>query len=331
VLVVDDDPEVNKALKRLLSRGGFRVLTAPGPMEAISILRKQEVAVAVVDQMMPGMTGIELLSLIRQSWPATVGMLITASNDIQVAAEAINRHLVHYFVPKPWKSAELRGFVREAAQVHRSQLSQAEWLLKLNTSFRRQIKEKASKAALSIAREVDARDGCTRNHSKRVAAFALAVGRAMGLGDGALSDLRVGALLHDVGKLAIPDEILLKPGKLTDKEFEEIKTHPAVGASIVGPLGLPGNVTAVIRQHHENHDGSGYPARIGGGDIALPARIIHAADALEAMSSERVYRKAPLPEWAPKELQRYRGIQFDPDVIDVLLGELQAGRLAASE
>ncbi len=164
-----------------------------------------------------------------------------------------------------------------------------------------------------------------------MSAFGLILGQAMGLNQTDLEVIRIGGLLHDLGKIGVPDEVLLKAGALTDKEFRFIKMHPIIGVSITEPIDFPWNITAIVRQHHENHDGSGYPTGIGGDEIVLAARIIHAVDAYEAMAADRVYRKALSLEAIENEFVSCRGTQFDPEVTDVFLDLLHKDQFIFNE
>jgi putative two-component system response regulator len=296
-------------------------------MEAMAILRENKIAVVVSDQMMPGMSGVELLTLVRQNWPSIVSIMMTGCDDIQLAADVVNRRLIHYFVTKPWDNEKLRSLIAEAAEVYQKQVKQTEGSFKVDSGLLKELRDSAGKAAFSLARAVDARDKYTHSHSANVASFAQVVGRAMGLDDNDLDELRIGGLLHDVGKIGIPDEVLLKPSKLTDEEFRAIKMHPMIGVSILEPINFPWNIAAIVGQHHENHNGRGYPEGLSGTDIVLAARIVHVVDAYEAMAANRVYRTARDPDWIEKEFERCRGSQFDPDITDVFLEELRAGRL----
>jgi putative nucleotidyltransferase with HDIG domain len=273
---------------------------------------------------MPGMTGLELLSLVRRSWPKTVGILMTACKDVGLAAEAINRSLVQYYIPKPWDNRAFLGLVGEAADLNR-QRGLKPGNSTGDTGMLGYLREQSGRAAFSLARAVDARDRYTHRHSENVAELALVVGRAMGLSDNELEELRVGGLLHDVGKIGISDEVLRKPGKLTRREFDAIRLHPEIGASIVEPVGFVWDIAAIVHQHHEDHDGAGYPRGLLGDNIVLPARIIHVADAYEAMAADRVYRPARSLDSIKKELMRCRGTQFDPVVGDIFLEQLQKG------
>jgi putative nucleotidyltransferase with HDIG domain len=330
VLIVDDDPGILKAVERTLRKLPIDVVAANGPDQAIEVLSQGSVSVMVSDYMMPGMNGLELLTLMRQKWPRTVGIMMTACEDIRVAAEAVNRRLVHAFLTKPWETKALREAVSDAVALHHRQSSGADDLLARNLSLSREIDAQASAAAFSLARAVDARDPYTHRHSEKVSAFALALGRSLKLDDEQMEELRIGGLLHDLGKIGVSDGILLKPGRLTAEEYQAIQRHPKIGASIIEPIHFSANIRLIIRQHHENHDGSGYPDGLSGDRIHLLARIVHVVDAYEAMSANRVYRTARSADWIVEEFTRCRGQQFDPQLTDVFLEELAVGRIAES-
>ena len=330
VLVVDDDLSILKAIKRLLVRMDLEVLLSSSPIEALAILREKEVAVVISDQMMPNMSGTELLTLIRQNWPATVAIMITACGDIRVAEHVVNRKLANFFVSKPWDNDVFRSLIGDALNLYARNSQDPQGEYQLETSMRSYVREQACKAAFSLARAVDARDRYTHGHSQQVAAFAQVVGKGLGLDQDQLEELRIGGLLHDVGKIGIPDEGLLKPGKLTDADARTIRLHPIIGGSIVEPIDFPWTIPTIERQHHENHDGSGYPLGILGKEMALPARIVRVVDAYEAMSANRVYRTARTQKMILEEFENCRGTQFDPEVTDVFIDLFKAGKIPTS-
>ena len=330
VLVVDDDEGILKAVERTLRRLPVEVLVADSPTAAIQLLGEREVAVVISDYMMPGMNGLELLALTRQRWPRIQGMMMTACDDIRVAADAVNRQLVTSFITKPWETKAFRQAVVDAVERYRESAPQSPRNALDSQSLAAEMRQQAAAAAFSLARAVDARDRNTHLHSEQVAAFAQVIGRAMGCGEEAIEALRLGGLLHDLGKIGIPDGVLLKPGRLTDEEFAAVKRHPVIGESIVEPIGLSADIRAIIRQHHENHDGSGYPDGLSGDTISPLARIVHVVDAYEAMSSARVYRDAQEQDWIREELGRCSGSQFDPRVVEIFLEQLRAGAIASA-
>src|SRR3989338_8747486 len=171
-----------------------------------------------------------------------------------------------------------------------------------------------------LPRAIEARDHYTRSHSENVARFAVAIANEMKLSVKQVETIREACELHDLGKIGIEDSILSKPSSLTNEEWEQMKRHPAIGAQILEPLTFLNDVIELVRQHHEHYDGTGYPQGRRGEDILLGARIIHLADAYEAMRSARSYRKVPLTQLeATEEIKRNSGIQFDPKVVEAFL------------
>ncbi|GIV02483.1 MAG: HD domain-containing protein [Armatimonadetes bacterium] len=181
----------------------------------------------------------------------------------------------------------------------------------------------------SLATALEARDEYTRGHSQRVCEVSMMIGERMGLSPAALEELRVGTILHDIGKIGVPDAILNKPGRLTDEEFEIMKTHTIKGYEICKPLNLSEGVLMIIRNHHERLDGSGYPDGLRGGDLPLPLRIVCVADAFDAMSSRRPYRGVMPIKKVLAELSRHAGTQFDPVVVEHLKELLSSPRMTA--
>lgn len=181
----------------------------------------------------------------------------------------------------------------------------------LNSSYKNTI------ATLSNA--VDARDPYTAGHSDRVAAISMVIGEKLGLSSELLEKLEISAMFHDIGKLGVPDNILLKPGKLDELEFQKIKEHPSIGVSILKNIDFLKNSLPIILHHHERYSGGGYPDGISKGDIPLEARIICVADTYDAMTSDRPYRKGLSHEEAIVEIVKFKGIQFDPEIVDSFL------------
>jgi HD-GYP domain-containing protein (c-di-GMP phosphodiesterase class II) len=185
--------------------------------------------------------------------------------------------------------------------------------------------------AEALAAALEAKDSYTADHARSIADFAVDVGRELNLSDSAIEDLRYGGIFHDVGKIAIPDAIINKPGPLTDEEFEVIKQHPAIGAEILAPVPFLYGVRTIVRHAHEHWDGGGYPEGLSGEQIPLGARIVLAVDAWHAMTSDRPYRQAPGQSFAIRELGHHAGTQFDPTVVEALTRVLaRAGRVGSA-
>ena len=191
------------------------------------------------------------------------------------------------------------------------------------------LREQSRAAMEGLAATVDARDAYTAGHSRRVRHISLAIGAELGLAAIELEVLAQAALLHDIGKIAIPDAILLKPGRLTPEEWQVMQTHSQEGAQIIERLGFLDAAVPVIRHHHERLDGSGYPDGLRGAEIPLLARIVHVADAFDSMVTDRVYRQGFAPEIAMEEIRGAIGIQFCPDAAGALARALESGQVRA--
>ena len=302
------------------------VLKTTSPIDAISILQAREVEVVICDQMMPAMKGVDLLALIRKRWPRVVTILLTACGDLNLVEQALNQGLIDYFVTKPWNTTRFLEIISEAVVKYNKRGERNNAVTDVSPTSNG-IRQHARSAAFALSRAVDARDRYTCKHSENVAAYAVAVAKRMGCREDLCELVRIGGLLHDLGKIGIPDGILLKKGRLEDSEFKAIKMHPTIGSAIIDPIGFPDEVTAIVRQHHENYNGSGYPHGLKENEIDFTARIVRVADAYDAMTTDRVYRKSCSKEYIIGELEKFKGIQFDPEVTEVFLGALQSGTL----
>jgi len=329
ILAVDDDDCILRVVEDLLGTRYDKVFSTTSPLEAISILQKNRTSVIICDQMMPGMKGIDLLALVRKRWPRMVTILLTACNDMHVVEEALDQGLIDYFVTKPWNTNRFLRIVGEAVDKYEKRKDRDRQELPSATMLNGD--GHARGAVFALSRAVDARDCYTRRHSENVATYSVAIAKVMGLEDDTCELLRIGGLLHDIGKIGIPDGILLKKGRLEAAEFDTIRTHPSIGLAIIEPIGFPKEVNAIVKQHHENHDGSGYPDGLKMGEISLLARIVHVADAYDAMSTNRVYRKACSDDYIMSEFEKLRGSQFDPDVTDAFIKGLRSGAIKQAE
>jgi len=310
VLFVDDEKNVRSALGRVFMDSDFRVLSAPDAASALELLEREEIAVVVSDNHMPGMRGVELLSAVRQRSPDTIRILMTGQADLETALEAINRGEVFRFLLKPWDDGQLRHTVEDGVNRHR---------------VLRGLKARDERTLLSLAQTVELKDRYTRGHCDRVAAYALAIARALGRGGEFLRELKHGSWLHDCGKIGIPDAVLNKPGRLDEAEFEMIRRHPEWGAQVAEQAGLAGTTINVIRHHHERWDGTGYPAGLAGRAIPLEARVVALADVYDAITTERPYKAAIRGEAARELVASLRESAFDPGLTDLFLGLIDRG------
>jgi putative nucleotidyltransferase with HDIG domain len=349
ILFVDDEVNILKALQRLLRSERMNVLCASRGEEALELLQKNHVQVVVSDQRMPEMSGVDFLASVRDRHNDVVRMMLTGYTDMTIAVEAINKGEIYRLITKPWNDEELKATLRQAfdhydlkAEIKRLNSVTREQNFKLqdmNKNLEEKVRDRTKQldgknrelrtayiqTIRALAEAIDAKDSYTRGHSERVAVYASRLGHQMGLRKELIERIYFAGLLHDVGKIGIPDAIITKPDRLTPEEYEEIKKHPEIGAKILEPVEFLHSIVPCVRHHHEWYDGcsAGYPEQLGGEQIPLPARVIVVADTVEAMTSDRPYRKALPIDVVVTELHKYSGTQFDPVVVDAFLRLLE--------
>ena len=307
VLFVGDDANALNALARPFLNRDVRVLRAGDGEEALGIVRREPVAVVVIDNLMPGTRGVELLSRVRDLSPDTVRVLLTETAGLPAAAEAITRGEPFRIHVKPWVDEEIVHTVEEGL-----------WRYRLVRSLR-----DGDEAALhSIAQTIELRDPYTRGHCDRMAAFALKIAEGLSLPEEMRRAIRLGSWLHDCGKIGVPEAILNRPGKLSAADFEVVRKHPGWGADVGRQANLPEEVINILLYHHERFDGRGYPTGAKGTEIPLEARIVAVADIYDAMSSDRPYAKGYEPEEVMRVMGVLRGAALDPQLVDIFLSDL---------
>jgi putative nucleotidyltransferase with HDIG domain len=321
IMVVDDEPANLRLLERLFRRD-YQVLAASSGAEALRLLEQHDVALLVTDQRMPGMTGIELLKHAAVMRPHMVRIILTGYTDMEALVEAINCGQVYRYLTKPWSNEDLRLTAARALEHYEANRGQYE-LARTNERLNRRLRETARALVRTVADALEAKDEYIHGHSRRVSGYAAAVGRRMGLDAQALEQLSLAALLHDIGKIATPESVLLKPGPLEEEERAAVRLHAERGARMLAGVPDMEEVAAAVRHHHESYDGTGYPEGLSGELIPLHSRIIHVADAYDAMTSPRPFREACDHETALKMIERQAGAQFDPAVVHAFF-ELEA-------
>jgi putative two-component system response regulator len=307
VLCVDDEPIVLSLMTRLLERLGVDVTTATGPFEALEVFEAERFDLIVTDIRMPGMDGHAFLAEVRARDPEVPVVVATGHASLDNAIRAL-RDGASGMLMKPFTGEEFQAEVRSALE--KSRIRRAALQYQYVTPI-------LDGVALALTAAIEARDLETGEHCQQLGFMGEQVALLMGLPELARTTIRIGGYLHDVGKIAIADRILLKPGPLTDEEYLEMQRHAEIGGDIVSTHEAMSEIAAIVRHHHERYDGRGYPARLARAAIPLGARIISIADALSAQTTDRVYRKAiPLDEaWA--EVERHSGSQFDPEVVEL--------------
>ncbi|MBK6314561.1 MAG: response regulator [Blastocatellia bacterium] len=338
LLIVDDEESVRSLLHDLL-RDVYQCDVAACGEEALALVDRTNYNVVLSDIMMPGMSGIELLERIKAERPDTSVIMVSANHDTRRAVGALRQGAYDYIV-KPFELEEVELSVQRALEhqrlvtenrVYQTQLEQLVEArteeLRLANDF---LQEKSSKLAEmvhelsrtyrstlgALAMALDARDAETRGHSERVVAFSLRLGVQIGLSKEELTNLERGALLHDVGKIGVRDAILLKPAPLTAEEWLEMKLHPEFGRAILAQVPFLKPAIPVVAEHHERWDGNGYPNGLEGDAIDIKARVFAVADCIDAVTSDRPYRRAANFETAGAELRQYIGSQFDPKIVE---------------
>jgi len=288
ILVVDDEAANLRLLKRVLS-DDYEVIGAESGAQGLEVLKQHAVSLIITDQRMPGITGVQLLEQSLSVCPQAIKILLTGYTDVQALIDAINSGKVYKYISKPWDADELK------------------------------LEEVSMGTIRALADALDAKCDYTSGHSLRVSRYAVGIGKAMNLPDDILKDIELAGILHDIGKIGVPETILWKPERLNPDEQSVMSFHPLKSAQIIGELQGLGRAREYVLHHHEFMDGSGYPDHLVGEAIPLGSRIILVADAYDAMTTDRPYRKAIGHEKAASELRKHAGHQFDSKIVEALL------------
>ncbi|HET6765607.1 MAG TPA: HD domain-containing phosphohydrolase [Longimicrobiaceae bacterium] len=315
ILVVDDDESVLRTCARILSGEGHLVDTATSVADGVERVAAGFYDVVVTDMIFPGGSGVDLMVEVRSRAPEARLILMTGHADLNAAADAVV-HGIDRLLLKPFSLHELRAAVR-ASMERRHAARRAEREREMLEARLRQRDTESKiwilRAAHALAHAVEAKDPYTAGHARRVTAYAMTIAEITG--DVDLLSFRLAGDLHDVGKIGVPDRVLSKPARLTRREFEQVKKHPAIGARILTPLIDDPLVLSVVRHHHERWDGAGYPDGLAGHAIPFAARVLAVADTLDAMTSARAYRDEIPWDTAVASIRGFAGHQFDPHVV----------------
>ena len=291
------------------------------PLEAIERIKSEHFDMLILDFMMDPIHGDEVVEEIRKFNTELYILLLTGHKDLAPPLETIKRLDIQGYCEKSDKFDQLLLLIESGIK----SIEQMKTIQKINEELRDKNDEleKAYLDTIGILRQtVEAKDPYTRGHSDRVSEFAVLIGTKMGLDEKTIHILKIGGLFHDIGKIGIPDSILLKESKLSDDEYSQIKNHPTIGAHILGNATVFQDIIPIVKYHHERYDGRGYPSQLAGTDIPLIARITAVADAFDAMTSKRTYRDSLPIEKVKEEIERCSGTQFDPEIAKLFLGIL---------
>lgn len=330
ILVVDDEEAIREVISTLLDAQGFRCTTCVNGKVGLETFRKDSYDLVLSDIVMPEMDGLKLLAELRMADPDVPAIMVTAMHDISIALEAIRAGAYDYIL-KPFEKDQLYLSVRRALEhrrlvlenrTYQSDLEQlvAERTRQLSIALQ-DLEQSYDYTLEALGGALDAKDAETEGHCQRVTAFTITIAKAMGVDNSLQRQIARGAFLHDIGKMGVPDQILRKPGPLTADEREIMRRHCDIGYAVLERIPFLKEAAEIVLAHQEFYDGTGYPRGLKGEQIPLGARIFAVADTLDAMISDRPYRKALPISAAREEIRRFSGTQFDPQVVKVFLAQ----------
>jgi len=324
ILIVDDEVEITEILADLLSED-YECLRAASAEEALTRLTESEFQLVISDITMPGMSGLDMIPHVKDLSPDTVVVMISGMQTVESAIGALRLGAFDYLM-KPFDLRQVEAVVKRALEHHELVVAKQRYENHLEELVEQRTVEldkalnslegayRSTLKALTAALET--RDSETHGHSERVVSYSLRLGREYGLSSVEMKALEFGSLLHDIGKIGVPDSILRKPAKLTEEEWVRMREHPLHGQQILRGIEFLEGAARVVAQHHEKWDGTGYPLGLRHEDIDINARIFAVADAFDAITSDRVYRRGKPYEAASQELDDWAGRQFDPKVVE---------------
>jgi len=324
ILIVDDEVEITEILADLLSED-YECLKAASAEQALTLLRQHQFQLVISDITMPGMSGLEMIPHVKELSPETVVVMISGMQTVESAIGALRLGAFDYLM-KPFDLRQVEAVVKRALEHHDLVTAKQRYENHLEELVEQRTAEldralnslegayRSTLKALTAALET--RDSETHGHSERVVSYSLRLGREYGLNSEEMKALEFGSLLHDIGKIGVPDSILRKPAKLTEEEWVRMREHPVHGQQILRGIEFLQGAARVVAQHHEKWDGTGYPLGLRAEDIDINARIFAVADAFDAITSDRVYRRGKSYEAAAQELDDWAGRQFDPKVVE---------------
>lgn len=318
IIGVDDEEGILDSLRVLLEDTSYEFVGITNPVEAIERVRQEHFDLMLLDFMMTPLHGDEVVEEIRKFNKELYILLLTGHKDLAPPLETIKRLDIQGYCEKSDKFDQLLLLIESAIK----SVKQMDEIKRINEKLE-DSKEQLEQAYLDMVQTlrytVEAKDSYTRGHSDRVSEYSVLIGEKLGLPAEQIKTLRIGGLFHDIGKIGIPDSILLKPAKLTDEEYSQIKNHPSIGAHILGSAAIFQDIIPIVKHHHERYDGNGYPSKLKGEEIPYLARIAAVADTFDAMTSRRSYRGPIDIEHVKEEIKRCEGTQFDPQIAEVFI------------
>jgi cyclic di-GMP phosphodiesterase len=318
ILVIDDENVVRNLMLEILESDEHVVIGAETAECAIALLETDaEFDLVISDVVMPGLSGLELLETVRARRASLPVVLVTGAGTYHTLSQALMRGAAG-LITKPFTHAELKDAAAHA--------------IERASRFRDELRERllAPTLASALANAIEARDSYLHGHCERLSSLAVRLAEELALANDEIEAIRLGAILHDVGKIGIPDRVLLKPGPLDAEERRIVEQHPVIGDRLLEPLDLLAAARPIVRHHHERWDGTGYPDRLAADEIPLGARIVAVSDSVEVMTSRQLYRQPLTPGQVVAELRGHRGTQWDPHVVHLTLELIDSGELELS-
>ena len=318
IICVDDEPGILDSLSVFLKHDGYQITGVTDPLEAIELVKKEHFDLMLLDFIMTPIHGDQVVEEIRKFNKELYILLLTGHKDLAPPLETIKRLEIQGYCEKSDKFDQLLLLIESGIKA----IEQMNLIKDINKELT-ETNNKLEKAYLetieTLRFTVEAKDTYTRGHSDRVSEYSVLLGKHLGLSEDDIHLLRIGGLFHDIGKIGVPDSILLKTSKLTDDEYSEIKNHPKIGAQILSNATLFEKAIPIVKHHHERYDGFGYPEKLAEGNIPYLARIAAIADSFDAMTSRRTYRDSLPLDIVIEEIRKNKGTQFDPNIADKFL------------
>lgn len=321
IIAVDDEAGILDSLNVFLTKSGYSFVGITDPLEAIERVRNEHFDLMLLDFIMTPIHGNQVVEEIRKFNSELYILLLTGHKDLAPPLETIRRLDIQGYCEKSDKFDQLLLLIESGIKAI-SQMQEIKSINEKLTATYAELEKAYLESIETLRYTVEAKDKYTKGHSDRVSEYSYLIGKHLGLPEDELKKLKLGGLFHDIGKIGVPDSILLKTDRLTDDEYSEIKNHPAIGAHILSNATMFKDIIPIVKHHHERFDGHGYPSKLIGEDIPYLARITAVADTFDAMTSKRAYRD-PLPlDVVKDEFEKNKGTQFDPQIADVFLGIL---------
>ena len=318
IIVVDDEIGIIDSLSIFLKRSGYDFTGVTDPVEAIERVKNEHFDLMLLDFIMTPIHGDKVVEEIRKFNKELYILLLTGHKDLAPPLETIKRLDIQGYCEKSDKFDQLILLIESGIKA----IAQMNLIKDINEELKdtnQKLQQAYMESIETLRYTVEAKDPYTRGHSDRVSAYSVLLGTKLGLSEDDLETLKIGGLFHDIGKIGVPDSILLKTDKLTDDEYSEIKNHPSIGSHILSNATIFKNIIPIVKHHHERYDGKGYPSKLEGENIPYLARIAAIADSFDAMTSKRTYRDALPLEKVIAEFERCKGTQFDPKLTDIFL------------